>query len=65
METQNKIILEWLQAGNTITQWQAAMHWGCWRLGARIFDLRSKGHNIETIWQQKKKKRYALYKLIK
>ncbi|NTE96722.1 helix-turn-helix domain-containing protein [Agrobacterium tumefaciens] len=44
--TQAKLILKWLQSGNRITPTQALNKFGCFRLGARIYDLRRDGHNI-------------------
>ena len=44
------MILSWLQSGKTITQRQAYQKpFYCYRLGARIYDLRNAGHNIITI----------------
>lgn len=48
-DTQEQLILHWMENGNPITQREAARHFGCFRLGARIFDLRAKGHDIETV----------------
>ncbi len=48
MKTQNQIILNHLQSGNPITARDAVMLYGIYRLSARIFDLRRKGHNITT-----------------
>lgn len=44
------MILSWLQSGKSITQRQAYQKpFCCYRLGARIHDLRNAGHNIITI----------------
>ena len=44
--SQNMLILDWLKDGNTITPIQALNMFGCFRLGARIFNLRRLGHSI-------------------
>lgn len=46
-KSQNTLILDWLNQGNTITPIQALNMFGCFRLGARIFNLRQMGHRIE------------------
>lgn len=46
--SQNKEILKYLREGNKITPLEALNLFGCLRLGARIFDLKEQGHNIET-----------------
>lgn len=47
-DTQNLMILEWLIKHKTITQRQAAEEFNCFRLSARIKDLRDRGAEIET-----------------
>ena len=44
--TQNDRLLSWLQSGRSITQREADELWGCTRLGARVYDLKKKGHRI-------------------
>lgn len=39
---QEKKILEYMQAGNTLTPLEALYLFGCFRLGARVFELRKK-----------------------
>jgi hypothetical protein len=47
MQTQNQQILKFLKIkGNTITPKQAVKLFNCWRLGARIYDLRKAGYKI-------------------
>ena len=41
-------ILKMLQAGRKITPLHALNEIGCFRLGARIWDLKRAGHKIET-----------------
>lgn len=40
-------ILKHLQAGKSITPLESLERFGCFRLGARIWDLRKQGHEIE------------------
>lgn len=46
--SQNQKILEHLQASGSITSLQSFDLYGITRLSARIFDLRSAGHNIKS-----------------
>ena len=39
-------ILEYLRAGNKLTPMDALQMFGCFRLGARAFDLKRQGHPI-------------------
>lgn len=45
---QNEMILEHLLKGWSITPLEALNSYGIFRLGARIYDLRSRGIRIET-----------------
>lgn len=47
-ENHCKQILKWLMEHGTITQDEAIIHFRCYRLSARIFDLRKQGNEIET-----------------
>jgi hypothetical protein len=65
-ESQNKLIKNYLEKGNSLTSLQALNLFGCLRLGARIHDLRHNlGLSIKTIYEQKGRKRYAVYSLEK
>ena len=46
--TQKDMILSFMRENGSITQLQAAEEFGCWRLGARIWDLKADGHKIRT-----------------
>ena len=60
--SQNKQILKHLQDGNSITPIEALEKFSCFRLAARISDLRDKGHNIKTLEEVSNSgKRYANY----
>lgn len=66
MESQNKEILKSLKDGNKLTQIDAFELFKCWRLAARIKNLRDDGHQIHTeIVTLPNKKRIAYYSLIK
>jgi hypothetical protein len=43
MKSQAQLILEALQAGEAITPFDALNRSSCFRLGARIYDLRKQG----------------------
>lgn len=62
--TQNENIRAWLEAGNSITSLGALNKFGCFRLGARIAELRKAGLEIkgkwETLWNGKKIMRYYI-----
>ena len=63
-------VLEWLQAGNTITDAIAVHRFDAHRLGDVIFRLRKAGHSIETMECEKKDRygrsvKFAEYRLIK
>lgn len=62
-ESQCKQILSHLQAGNTISPIGALERFGCFRLSARIYDLREQGHDISMEVVPKNGKRFARYKL--
>jgi len=44
----SKEILNHLENGNKITALEALNLFGCFRLGARIYDLKKLGHEIES-----------------
>lgn len=46
--SQAKRILAYMKAGNRITPIDALNLYGCFRLGARIADLRADGHEIKS-----------------
>lgn len=61
--TQNQQILAYLEKGKVITPIEALNKFGCFRLAARISDLRKEGLNIATKIMTKDGKTYASYKL--
>ncbi len=46
--TQSDMILNALLAGETLTPLDSLKRFGCFRLGARIWDLKKAGYQIET-----------------
>ena len=48
METQNKRIEAYLMSGRTLTPLDALHEFNCFRLSARIWDLRKRGLDIES-----------------
>lgn len=63
MNSQNKQILNHLESGKTITPIDALNLFGCFRLGARIHDLKSEGYDIKTEIKVVNGKRFAEYRL--
>ena len=45
-KTQKALILKALQQGDRLTHLDAEKRFNCLRLGARIYDLKKRGHNI-------------------
>lgn len=56
-------IRSFLLEGNSLTPIDALERFGCFRLAARIDDLRQEGLDIETIKERRNGKSYARYKL--
>jgi len=46
--TQEQAILQYMKSVGPITPLEALQSFGCFRLGARVYDLRQKGHNIAS-----------------
>ena len=47
-KSQNAAILHYLKLGKAITPLEALHYLGCFRLAARIHDLRGMGYNIQS-----------------
>lgn len=62
-KTQNEKIINYLSNKGSITPIQALEKFGCFRLAARIADLRSQGHTIWTESVTKNGKTFASYSL--
>ena len=64
--TQTEIIGAHLKTGQTIGPIQALVKYQCFRLAARIYDLRKDGWDIATIMHETEDgKKFAEYKLLK
>ena len=64
-KTQNEQIMTYLSKGKILTPIEALNKFGCFRLAARISDLRSQGHTIWTSNVTKNGKTFAGYSLSK
>ena len=62
--SQKQLILRHLKVKGSITPIEALNLYGCFRLSARIKDLRDDGHNIQTEIINSGNKQFANYKLI-
>ena len=61
-------VLTYLEEHGSITPMEALTEFGCYRLGARIWDLRHAGHSISTEMVERRdrngdRERYARYRL--
>lgn len=61
--SQNQQILSHLKAGHKLTARGALNLFNCFRLAARIEQLRGKGHDITTTMVTRNNKRFAVYSL--
>lgn len=61
-QSQKQKILEHLLSGKTLSPLEALKLYGCFRCGARIFDLRAEGNRIDNIGADDAN--YKVYKLI-
>ena len=63
--SQKEMILEYLQMGHSLTPLEALRHFGCFRLSARIADIRKAGYEVhaEIITDESTGKKYANYSL--
>ena len=60
--SQSLDVLMHLKSGKTLTPIDALNEYGCFRLGARILELRKQGYKIKTE-TPKKGKQYAIYSM--
>lgn len=63
MSTQRDQILNHLQKHGSITPMEALRRYGCFRLGARIWELKKK-HRIESELVSRGRKHFARYSLV-
>jgi len=61
--SQKQLILEYLLSGKSITPLEALDLFKCFRLGARIWDLKKDGHDIksEMVFDERSGKHYEKY----
>ena len=52
--TQSDMILRYMREYGAITAWEAVREFGCFRLGARIYDLKQAGYPIRTEMETRK-----------
>lgn len=62
METQNTLIRNYLENGNSITPLDALKLFGCFRLSARIYDLKRQGMVIQRNMITSNGKTFASYR---
>lgn len=63
--TQNAAILAHLQAGRCLDPMTALRRFGCFRLAARVLELRAQGYRIECkLFTSRAGKRFGVYRLI-
>jgi hypothetical protein len=64
-KSQKQNILEYMETGVPISAITAINRWSCFRLAARIHDLRRDGHKVRTHIEQIGRAKYAIYSLAK
>ena len=61
--TQTSLVLAHLRTGASLTPLEALERWGCFRLAARIDELKREGHEIDSHIVRSGKKHWASYTL--
>ena len=61
--TQCEQVLQHLRTRGTLTPIDALNEYGCFRLAARVKDLRDQGHDVVTIRESQGEKCFARYML--
>ena len=61
--SQNTEILSHLQSGQTLTPLEALQLFGCFRLAARIYNLRDDGHDVSVELVNVRGKQVAKYSM--
>ena len=62
--SQHDLILKHLKSGKSITPIEALSLYGCFRLGARIFDIKNGGYEILSERITKNDKHFAQYTMM-
>lgn len=63
MRSQESRIIDYLATGKALTPIMALRRFGCFRLGARIYDLKRDGHRIDSRRVTRNGKTFAEYRL--
>ena len=63
MLTQELQILRDLRRGKRITPLEALADYGCFRLGARIYDIKQRGYAVKKVMVERGEARVAQYYL--
>lgn len=63
MDSQSQLILSHLKSGKSINPIEALNKYGCFRLSARIYDLKKSGYVIRTEIIEENGKDFAQYSL--
>ena len=58
---QTEMVLDYIQKNGSITPLEALQFLGCFRLGARVWEIRSSGIPVEKEMVEENGKRYAKY----
>lgn len=61
--SQTEQILKHLKGGRSITALEALITYNCFRLGARIWELKQMGYAVESHIIKRNGKRFSLYRL--
>jgi len=61
--TQKDLILAALREGQALSPMDALHRFDCFRLGARIWDLRRQGHRISSTIERRGRKHVAVYRM--
>ena len=62
---QTEQILNYLRTGQSLTPLECLNRFQCFRLGARIWDIKKMGYKVETELVRQGNKKFASYKLSK
>jgi hypothetical protein len=63
-QTQTQAVLDHMRSRGSINPLVALRRYGCFRLAARIRDLRDDGYLINAVIVSKRGKKYAAYSLV-
>ena len=49
--SQNQMVLDYIKEHGSISQAESIYHFGCYRLPARIYDLKQSGHKFKRVME--------------